>query len=264
MAIDADNIPLNFSGLVQLVSILKSPNGCPWDAKQSPVTLSSYILEESHELINAILNEGEEEVIAETGDLLFLLVFLTHLYHEKGGHTIEDVIKNSIRKMVKRHPHVFSFDEELSADEVIKRWHNIKQKENKNRKSHLDGIPDSLPSLAKAHRFSERASKIGFDWPDTGQIFDKISEELSELKMTIEKDDHNSIEAELGDVLFTVVNLGMALKLNAERALSLSNIKFKKRFMILEKLVRDDRGAMENVPMEELEKAWLKAKLEVP
>ncbi|HDD35489.1 MAG TPA: nucleoside triphosphate pyrophosphohydrolase [Candidatus Desulfofervidus auxilii] len=247
------------SKLEKIVASLRGENGCPWDKKQTPLTLKRYLLEEVYELIEAIDENDIEAIKEELGDVLFILVFLVHVYQEKSFLSLEEVIEKVANKMIRRHPHVFGQVKEKDIKSIRARWEEIKDKEKK-KKSILDGIPKTLPALSLAYKIGERVSRVGFDWKDVGDVFKKIEEETEEFKKTLKKNNKKRIKEELGDVLFSWVNVARLLEIPPEEALRETIEKFKKRFYFIETEL-DKRGkSLEMASLKEMDDLWEKAK----
>ncbi len=245
----------SFEKLIEIVKILRSPNGCDWDKKQTHETLTPYLLEETYEVIEAIENKDFEALKEELGDLLLHVVFQADLALDKKKFSINDSIDSINKKLINRHPHIFDDNKNKSWEKG--NWEAQKQKEKK-RDSILDGVPISLPALLKARRIQEKAASVGFDWDKKEQVFKKIEEEVIELKEAL--DSQKGIEEELGDVLFSIVNLSRHLNLDPEKTLKLSIEKFSKRFKSIEKELNKKNIKMKNLSLEELDKIWEKNK----
>lgn len=248
--------------VVDLIEILKSENGCPWDRKQTPVSLGRYLVEEAHESYEAINLGDEDNIREELGDLLFQLCFIIFLYQEKGSFSFEDVVKSSVLKMKFRHPHVFSDEKAKTSEEVEKIWKNVKALERKNQfKSVMDSVPSGLCALMKALKISEEAVKCGFEWDDVNGVFEKISEETEELKETFEKNfSFEEKQMEFGDLLFTVVNAGRFIGIESEAALLKACEKFEKRFRWMEEEAFSMEKDIKSVERHSLEELWDMAK----
>ena len=241
--------------LITILRKLRSPDGCDWDKKQTSKSLIPFLLEETYELIEAIENEDHESINEELGDLLLHIVFQTELANEKGYFSIENVIDDIKNKLIKRHPHVFSKEKKINKNN----WELAKQKEKK-RASVLDGVPKALPALARSFRIQEKAASIGFNWDGINLIWNKIDEELKELKEACALLDQEKIEEEIGDLLFTVVNLSRFLDINSEQALKVSILKFEKRFNDLERKIKSQNNSFEDYTGEELLRLWKEIK----
>ena len=250
-----------FDDLVTLMDKLRSPEGCPWDREQTYETLRPFVIEEAYEVVDAIDRHDREALEEEIGDLLLEAVFLAQLAKEEGVFEIADSITAVHDKLVHRHPHVFADVEANSADEVITNWERLKREEKHQKdKSFFEGVPQALPGLIKAVRLTEKAARVGFDWRKTDDIFDKLDEEIGELRAAIENDDATEIRLELGDLLFTVANIARRLGVDAEHALQDSSQKFIRRFETMERSYRDVGKRMDESSLEELDDAWERAK----
>ena len=244
---------------------LRDPEtGCPWDRKQTYATIVPYTLEEAYEVADAIEKGDLEELHGELGDLLFQVVFYAQIGQEEGRFDFESIAKAMSDKLQSRHPHVFADIAYTSDEELKRRWEQQKQTERqqKNHKntSLLDDLPRSLPALSLAQKIQKRVGRHGFDWPEISGVIEKIEEELFELKEAISNQDVKNIEEELGDVLFSVVNLARHLDVDAETALRKSAIKFISRFKELERLLAMDSLSVAKASLEQLELAWQQAK----
>jgi MazG family protein len=245
--------------LAELVERLRAPDGCPWDAKQTMYTVRMYLLEESYEVLDAIERNLPEEVCGELGDLLFQVVFIAYLGEEKGEFDLVKVVEKIIEKMIRRHPHVFGNTRVKDVEEVAVNWAKIKESEKSSEakeRSFLERVPAALPALERAHRLSERASKLGFDWEDRNEVWEKVKEEIGELSEANEKQDPAMVGEEVGDLLFSLVNLARHWGLNAEDLLRMANRKFIRRFQLMEeKLSTAGKGLREATP-DEMDYAW--------
>jgi nucleoside triphosphate diphosphatase len=253
-----------FEMLVQVMSRLRAPGGCPWDRKQSFDTLKSYLLEETYELLDAIDARDWRGVSEELGDLLLQPVFLAEIAAEKGLFTISDALDAINEKLVRRHPHVFGNAVAETPEDVKQRWDEIKKHEKpagtSSGKSVLDGVPRNLPALVEAEKIGQKAASIGFEWPDIGGVMEKLQEEAAELVSAKEAETQEHIEHELGDVLFTVVNLARFLKVDPEQALRKTNRRFRKRFAHVEKEIAATRDTPAGLSIERMEDLWQEAK----
>ena len=235
-----------FDKLIEIVKKLRSPNGCDWDKEQTHESLVPYLLEETHEVIEAIENKDFDALKEELGDLILHVIFQADLASDKNKFSVADLLDGINKKLINRHPHIFS----NNSDDSYKKgsWEATKKKE-KNRDSILDGVPKSLPSLLLSRRIQEKAAGVGFDWNNNNQVLDKVDEEVSELKESIIK--NKGIDEELGDVLFSLVNLSRHLDIDPELSLKRSTEKFMKRFKAIEKEVD-----IEKLSLEELDEIW--------
>lgn len=251
-----------FAALLDLIRILRSDNGCPWDRKQTPQTFHPYILEEYHELVHAINEGSAREITDEAGDLIFLVVFVAYMFEQQGLTTLREIVQGVIDKMIRRHPHVFAGASAENPDEVVANWRNIKAAEEniRNRESLLDGIPRSLPALNRAQKLANRAAKVGFDWTRAQEVFAKIDEELAELKEAVSSGSDPAIREELGDLLFVVVNAARHLNVNSEAALNETSDKFERRFRHIETRLRSRKKSLDHATLQEMDELWEEAK----
>jgi MazG family protein len=264
-----------FERLVEIMATLRGPNGCPWDKEQDFNSLKPMLVEEVYEVFEAIENNDFDGLAEELGDLLLHVVFHAHLGKEAGNFDINTVIDKISEKLVRRHPHVFGNETAETAEEVIKNWEAIKAKEKEQKlksrtpeqRSLLEGIPSKLPAIHEAHQISSRAARVGFDWPDIGGIFDKLQEEVRELKEVISSEPDGKrrerLEDEIGDILFVIVNISRYLKIDSESALRRANRKFKSRFQYMEGELAKQGKALDQTSLEEMEALWQKAKSEI-
>ncbi|HPA13864.1 MAG TPA: nucleoside triphosphate pyrophosphohydrolase [Desulfobacterales bacterium] len=254
--------------LMDVIKTLRGEGGCPWDKKQTPRSMTVYLIEEIYELVEAIESGKTQDVCEELGDVLFHVLFLSRMYQEMGEFDIHDVTEVNIEKMIRRHPHVFGGKRVNTAEEVKQRWHQIKMKEKNHRckTSILDSVPPGLPALVRAYRISERAARTGFDWNDIVGVMQKVEEEWFELKseLRIEENqsgrDSDKIAMEFGDVLFAMVNVARFLHIHPETALRSSIKKFEKRFQYMEKVFSEAGRSLESASQNEMETVWEAAK----
>lgn len=249
-----------FGRLVEIMEILRSERGCPWDRLQTHETLERYLLEETYELIEAIENKDPESIKEELGDLILQIVFHSQIAKEQGNFDINDVIDSIINKMINRHPHVFGEAEYKTAEEVLNQWEERKKEEGKFGSSILEGIPISLPSLLRAYKIQSRVAKVGFDWDNVDGIIDKINEELREVQEAIKEGKRAKIEEEIGDLLFSIVNLARFFKIDPETALRKTNKKFEKRFKGLEKIAQQKGKSLKDMTLSEMDSLWKEIK----
>jgi len=252
-----------FADLVAIMARLRAPGGCPWDREQSFESLRAFVIEEAYEVVEAIDSGDRRELAEELGDLLLQVVFLAELGREEGSFSIDDVSEAICAKLIRRHPHVFGDEEVADTEELLRNWERIKQEERAEKsgagegtppaKGRFDGIPLSMPGLMRALQISERVVRLGFDWPDLAGVLSKVEEELDELAAT---DDPAEREMEFGDLLFTVVNAGRHLGLDAEQALRRSNAKFVDRFTALERRATADGVDLHDLTAAEWERRW--------
>lgn len=233
---------------------------CPWDKKQTIESLRTLTIEETYELADAIIKNDMQELKKELGDLLLHIVFYSKIGSEKNEFDITDVIQGISEKLIHRHPHVFGNVEVTNAREVEENWEEIKLKEKDRDNSVLSGVPDSLPALVKANRIQQKVRGVGFDWDERSQIWDKVKEELDELKYEIESEDQEKTEAEFGDVLFSLINAARLYNIDPETALERTNRKFIKRFNYLEEHTLKKGKSLKNMNLDEMNIIWEAAK----
>ena len=251
-----------FSRLVALMARLREPGGCPWDRKQTPESLKPFLIEECYEVVDAIEEGAPDQVKEELGDLLFQILFHARIAEEQDQFTITDVVTGIHEKMTRRHPHVFG-DEQLSTDkEVLSNWEEIKKKEKgyEDRRSILEGVPRTLPSLLRAHRLQERAARIGFDWSHLQEALPKLDEEIGELKASLHTGNAEKVEEELGDVFFMLVNLSRFLGVDPEQALRKTISKFVHRFRYIEESAANSGRNLADMTLDEMEALWQESK----
>src|SRR5215472_3703281 len=258
-----------FDRLVEIMAVLRSPQGCPWDREQTIDSLKPFVLEETYEVLEAIDRHDHAALCEELGDFLFEAVFLAQLESEGGHFTIADSLTSIADKLVRRHPHVFArADGEPpldTPDKVVTRWEEIKAKERggaSKKKTLLGGIPVTLPALLRAYEIGIRAKSVGFDWENTSDVVDKIQEEVDELREVVAADslDRERAEEEMGDLLFTIAHLSRQLGIEPESALRKANDKFTRRFESMETSVAASGQKMSSMTLDELEAEWQRAK----
>ncbi len=270
-------MPATFDDLVQLMARLRSPEGCPWDREQTYATLAPMLLEEAYEAFEAVeaAREGRpQELRDELGDLLFQIVFYAQVAGERGDFVIDDVTDAIHTKMVRRHPHVFADATADDAAEVLRNWEAIKAEEKRvagkdteaQDSSLLDGVSAKAPALMEAHQLSTKAARVGFDWQRLEDIFDKLHEEIEELREAILEHKESAepeqarVREEIGDVLFAVTNIARHLQVEPEAALKVTNRKFRKRFRYIEQKLKERGRALDAATLEEMEELWQEAK----
>lgn len=251
----------DFRKLVEIMARLRGEGGCEWDRAQTHETLRQYLVEETHEVVDAIRQNDPSLLCEELGDLLLQILFHARIAEENGEFGISDVISSISEKMVRRHPHVFGEAHADSPEAVSRQWEHIKRTvENRSHPSLVGGIPRDFPSLLRASKMSKKAARAGFDWERTEQVLEKVEEELGELKEAMCGEDPGKIEHEFGDVLFALVNLARFLNLNPEVAMMSANDRFERRFREMEKIASETGSSLENADMATLESLWQKAK----
>ena len=239
---------------------LRDPDGgCVWDLEQTFSTIAPYTLEEAYEVVDAITREDMDDLRDELGDLLLQVVYHAQMAKEAGAFDFGDVVAAICDKMIRRHPHVFGQDNVDTAEAQTRAWEAIKADERGDAGT-LDGVPVALPALVRGRKLSERAARVGFDWPDTAAVRRKLDEEIAELDEAMGDGDRDGMAAEMGDTLFTLINLCRHLKLDPERCLREANSKFEARFRHLEGLVRSRQGDWSEYDIDALERLWQEAK----
>lgn len=249
----------SFNQLVKLMSLLRSKKGCPWDRAQTHSSLLPYLLEEAYEVLDSVEKKDDLKFKEELGDLLLQIIFHSEIAREQKRFDIFEVIDNLRTKLIQRHPHVFQKKKKLSPDQVIKNWEHIKLATSEN-KSVLSGIPKTFPALLKAYRVGEKVGRYGFDWHRSEDILPKLNEELKEFKKANRSKNKKKIEEELGDILFTLVNISRHLKINPELALGKTVKKFIKRFNYIEDELSRSKKSLKGTSLKELDFLWEKSK----
>jgi tetrapyrrole methylase family protein/MazG family protein len=251
------DVGARFARLVEIMELLRSPKGCPWDREQNFDTIKPYLLEETYEVMDAIDARDFDELAEELGDLLLQAVFFAQMASEEGRFNIGDSIDAINNKLVRRHPHVFGDAVAKTAGDVKQRWDEIKAAEKPRPKGLLAGVPRSLPALVEAHQIASRAAGAGFDWENLDQVLEKLREELAELDAAR---DQEEVEDEVGDLLFVLVNIARFLKIDPEQALRKTNAKFRRRFAHMEDGLAASGKTLREAGMEEMESLWQAAK----
>ena len=247
----------SFDELVKLMETLRGPDGCPWDRQQTLADLKPFVIEEAYEVVDAIDRDDRRAMLEEVGDLLMEAVFIAEITREEKSFDIYDSITSIHDKLVRRHPHVFADVEASDAEQVIVNWEKLKNEERKaENKSVLSGVPQALPALLKASRLTEKAARIGFDWRRTEDVYEKLDEEIGELKAA----QGAEVAEELGDLLFTIANIARKLNVNPEEALQAANRKFLRRFEAMERAVRERGKNLDQLTLEEMDRLWDDAK----
>ncbi|MCI7285338.1 nucleoside triphosphate pyrophosphohydrolase [Parabacteroides sp. AGMB00274] len=233
---------------------------CPWDRKQTNESLRTNTIEETYELCEALMRDDEVNIKKELGDLLLHIVFYAKIGDEKGEFDIKDVCDSLCDKLIFRHPHVFGTAEADTAGKVEQNWEQLKLKEKGGNKTVLGGVPASLPSIVKAYRIQDKARNIGFDWEEREQVWDKVNEEFNELKAEINKMDADKMEAEFGDLFFSLINAARLYKINPDNALERTNLKFIRRFNYLEEKTKEQGRSLKEMTLAEMDEIWNEAK----
>lgn len=252
-----------FNRLIGIITRLRAPDGCPWDQKQTPQTFKSYLLEEAHELLEAINHHDVAHVREELGDMFFQLLFLANLYGEEGHFTLAEVFETVSAKMIRRHPHVFGDRTVNSEQELRQQWHAIKKAEkgpDTPARSPLEAVPRSLPGLHRAQRVADRAARTGFDWPDAKSALAKAEEELAELQQCMGGGDPTRVGEELGDLLFALAVFARKQGIDAESAMQAATEKFIGRFSRFEQAVADRDATIAELAPEDLLALWERTK----
>jgi MazG family protein len=243
-----------------IIRRLRSPGGCPWDAKQTPETLKTYVLEEAYELIEALDSRNPGKIREELGDLLLHLVFISDLYAEQGEFSFTDVVRSITAKMIHRHPHVFGDETAETLEDLRRLWQQAKEQEGKGQNDSLGQVSSALPALTQAQRLGEAAARLGFDWPSVEGALEKVEEEWQEFRRALTLPPDPAWEEELGDLLFALVNVARFLKIDSENALRRTIYKFIKRFHVVERTLAKAGKTPESATLEEMEDIWQAAK----
>jgi tetrapyrrole methylase family protein/MazG family protein len=252
-----------FETLLDIMARLRGQGGCPWDREQTRASLRPFLIEEAYEVLEAIDADDARALAEELGDLLFQVVFHARIAEERSEFTMSDVLRRLIDKMISRHPHVFADAAVTTPRDALAQWETLKQREaaaSGRRRSVIDGVPRAMPSLVRAQRVQAKAARIGFDWPDAGAAWEKVREEIDEAGEAIAAGDPARVREELGDVLFSLVNVARLASIDAEDALHGATEKFRRRFIEMEADLSAQGKAVESVPQVELERAWEAAK----
>ncbi len=244
--------------LIRIMETLRGPDGCPWDAEQNHKSMVKGLIEEVYELVDAVEHENADEMLEELGDVLLHVVFHSIIAKEDNEFTMADVIDRLGDKLIYRHPHVFGDVKVEGTDEVVRNWARLKRKESgkENRRSIFDGIPETLPALLFALKIQTAAARVKFDWDSAEGVVDKVREELDEVVEAVRDAAPDAIAAEIGDLIFSVVNLSRMLGVDPESALRQSNRKFTTRFHAIEEAARQQDIRLSEMPMEEKERLW--------
>lgn len=254
---------MSLNRLIDIMETLRGPHGCPWDKEQTGESLKPFLIEEFYELLEALDEDDPEKIKEELGDLLFQIIFHCHLSKEKGEFDINDVIDKITEKMISRHPHVFGSKDLKTSEKVTEWWEKHKKREGKNQESVIGGIPKTLPSLLRAHKLQDKASKVGFDWGRIEDVFKKLDEEINEFKYAIDRKNQSEIEDELGDIFFVLVRLSNFVGVNPEDALRKTISKFIHRFRHIEMKALEQGRRLSDMTLEEMDTLWEEAKLKI-
>jgi len=248
-----------FEELVEIMAKLRSPDGCPWDRKQTYKDIAAHTLEETHEVLDAIDKADFEGLCEELGDLMLQIVFYAQIANEEKRFSIDDVMERIKKKLIHRHPHVFGDTKVSGAQEVLEKWEELKKEEGK--KSVVGGVPNALPALLKAFRLGEKTSRVGFDWENADGILSKVEEEAHELHLAKESGKKDDIDHEYGDLLFTMANLGRFLGLDPEGSLRRATEKFIERFKHMERSIDVEGVEMKSLSADRWDELWNAAKM---
>ena len=249
-----------FTKLVEIMARLRAPDGCPWDREQDLKSLARFVLEEAAEVVDAIERGDADGLREEVGDLIFEGVFLGQVSQDEGGFDVTAAIETVCAKLVRRHPHIFASETDLTPEQVKDQWDAIKKQEKADRghapASLLDGIPLADPALSRARAICSRVARVGFDWPTAEAVLEKLDEETREVHVAIASGNRDAIEDEIGDMLFVIANLARKLDVDAESALRRANLKFIRRFGSVERRLATAGLPLEQATLEEMEEAW--------
>ena len=250
----------HFQKLCDIVAKLRAPGGCPWDREQTHESLLPALIEEAYEMAGAVRKQDAANFREELGDLLLLIVMQAEIAREAAEFNIDEVISEVTEKLIRRHPHVFAISDARDSGSVVKQWETIKRAEKKNDKHYLASLPDALPALVRAEKAQKKVARVNFDWKEVRDVLAKVDEEIGEAKTAIQAQDRQSIEDEIGDLLFTVVNLARKCNIDAESALQRATDKFVARFNRLEDKLGARGKKLGDVDLAELDEIWNKIK----
>ena len=253
-----DKISLRFLELVEIMDTLREK--CPWDKKQTIHSLRSNTIEELYELVDSIVEEDWDGIKEELGDIMLHVLFYAKIGNEQGKFTLEEVMEGIAKKLIHRHPHIYGDVKVENDDDVKRNWEQLKLQEGKGNKTILSGVPNSLPSMVKALRIQEKVKHVGFEWENKEQVWDKVEEEIGELKVEIEANNQEKMEQEFGDVLFSMINYARFLNIDPETALEKTNKKFKHRFELMETYAKEHGLDLAQMSLMEKEALWQKMK----
>ncbi len=257
--------PLSLAKMQEVIDALLAPGGCPWDQKQTPLTLCDYVVEEAFELVSAIRAGNTPEVAEELGDVLFLLLFIATLHSKKGDFTLAEAVETNAAKMIRRHPHVFGDTVVQDQEELLRNWERIKRGEKKDGgdgapAGAFDSLPTGLPPLLKAYRLHSKSARLGFTWASDQDARAQFDAEWREWEAAQAEGDQERMEEEFGDTLFTLVELGRRKGIKANAALDAANVKFLARYQRMEQLARQRGQDLPDLPMDEKDRLWNEAK----
>lgn len=255
-----ENLSKAFLDLVEIMDTLREK--CPWDKKQTIQSLRSNTIEELYELVDAIIEEDWKGIKEELGDILLHVLFYAKIGTEQGQFTLQDSIEGISKKLIHRHPHIYGDVKAEDEETVKKNWEQLKLQEGK--KSLLEGVPNSLPAMVKAFRIQQKVKQVGFEWEHIDQVWDKVEEEMNELKVEVEAKNQDKMEAEFGDVLFSLINYARFLNIDPETALERTNKKFKYRFELMEAYAKENGLDLASLSLAEKDALWNKIKSKKP
>jgi XTP/dITP diphosphohydrolase len=253
-----DLVSQRFLELVEIMDTLREQ--CPWDKKQTIHSLRSNTIEELYELVDSIIEEDWDGIKEELGDIMLHVLFYAKIGNEQGKFTLEEVMEGIAKKLIHRHPHIYGDVKVENDDDVKRNWEQLKLQEGKGNKKILSGVPNSLPSMVKALRIQEKVKHVGFEWENKEQVWDKVEEEIGELKVEIEANNQEKMEQEFGDVLFSMINYARFLNIDPETALEKTNKKFKHRFELMETYAKEHGLDLAQMSLMEKEALWQKMK----
>jgi tetrapyrrole methylase family protein/MazG family protein len=248
-----------FESLLGVMARLRGDGGCPWDREQTRASLKPFLIEEVYEALEALEEGQPEAIMEELGDVLFQVIFHAHVAQELGEFTMDDLLQRLVEKMVRRHPHVFGDTTVESARHALAQWEAIKRSEgdkNGQSRSVLSGVPGSLPALLRSQRIQAKAARVGFDWPNPQAVWAKVREEIQEMDDALARGDRTRVAEELGDLLFSIVNMARHLDMDAEGSLRQAVEKFTRRFNEMEREITESGATLSGTPLEALDRAW--------
>ena len=261
---DFRNVETAFRKLYDIVKRLRAPDGCPWDRKQNPYTIRTNLIEEAYECVSAIEEEDNENLEEELGDLLLVVTMIAYMKEQEDRLQLTGVLEHICSKLIRRHPHVFGDAKKETPDEVIEQWNHIKDHVEGKKPKHsvLERVPRTLPPLERALEIQKKVAKVGFDWDHVSPVWEKLEEEIQELKTALSGQDVRKIEQEFGDILFTLVNIGRLMNIDPTLALNGTNQKFINRFQELERRLQDQGQKPEDLDLDALDAVWNQIKRE--
>ncbi len=259
---EPENLKTAFLELYNIIARLRGPDGCPWDREQTPQSMRANLVEEAYECVEAIDEKDASHLREELGDLFLILILITRMHEETAAFTLEDVFREISAKLIRRHPHVFDGKKVDSIPDILRNWDYIKEHVEGKKKDEgaLSGVSNALPPLDKSLKIQKKAAKVGFDWPSAAPVFAKLEEETRELEQAIRHNDASAVEDEVGDLLFTLVNIARHLKVDPSLALERTNRKFVSRFKKMEEYMKAMNLTFDQADLERLDSLWNRAK----